>query len=155
MRTLSFTSNQITQLGRTIQSQPSNRLLHGNCFTKRQERRLLKTTIKGFQIFDNETAFLLEPFPTTLHTELWFRQHVFVSLLRSAVLQVLTFLRRYKTKIKHLFSTKWAIRDLILQPFCLQAAFTHLAILLTVSPRTTLHMEGSQTESQNCTQFPQ
>lgn len=110
----SFTSNQITQLGRTIPGQPSDRLLHGNRFTKRQEQRLLKTTRKGFQVFDNETAFLLEPFPTTPHTKLWFEQHVFVSLLISAVLRVLTFLRRSKPKITHFFSTKLALRDLIL-----------------------------------------
>lgn len=38
----------------------------GNCFTERQEQGLLKTTLKGFQIFDNETALLLKLFPTTI-----------------------------------------------------------------------------------------
>lgn len=59
--------HQIRSLSWAEQSKASpGRLLHGNCFTERQEQGLLKTTLKGFQIFDNETALLLEPFPTTI-----------------------------------------------------------------------------------------
>lgn len=44
------------------------------------------------------------------------------------LLQVLTGLRRDKTKIKPLFAMKLATRHLIFQPCCLPAAFPRLAI---------------------------